>query len=244
MDPWIGLKQNARAALSQRDYSAANLLERLSGAGLTVGELLSTDRSVLAPGWIPGVDFVPRRVFRQRHRGFFGEFAREGQGLLGQLGLWPRQWATARMFAGTAKGFHIHPPHIPAGQTPEAWFQKLYGPAPAPVSERPYALEQWDVMFFIQSNVEMILIDERAGLDRRVMRFFLDGDDSGGAQHAGVVIPAGVAHALRVEGSADAVMVYGTSTTFAPEAEGRIADEVEKAPLPEQWQHYIRSGTC
>ena len=244
MDPWIGLNPGARAALSQRDYSSASPLERLSGAGLNVGDILSIERSVLAPGWIPGVEFVPRRVFRQRHRGFFGEFAREGQGVLGQLGFWPRQWATARMFAGTAKGFHIHPPHIPAGHTPEAWFQKLYGPTPAPISDRPYAQEQWDVMFFIQSNVEMILVDERAGLERRVMHFFLEGDDSGGAQHAGIVIPAGVAHALRVEGSADAIMVYGTSTTFAPEAEGRIADAIEKAPLPEQWQHYIGSGSC
>ena len=244
MDPWIGLNPGARAALSQRDYSSASPLERLSGAGLNVGEILSVDRSVLAPGWIPGVEFVPRRIFRQRHRGFFGEFAREGQGVLGQLGFWPRQWATARMFAGTAKGFHIHPPHIPAGHTPAAWFQQLYGPTPAPVSERPYALEQWDVMFFIQSNVEMILIDERAGLERRVMHFFLEGDDSGGAQHAGIVIPAGVAHALRVEGSADAIMVYGTSTTFAPEAEGRIADAIEKAPLPAEWRHYIAEGSC
>ena len=244
MDPWIGLNPGARAALSQRDYSSASPLERLSGAGLNVGEILSVDRSVLAPGWIPGVEFVPRRIFRQRHRGFFGEFAREGQGVLGQLGFWPRQWATARMFAGTAKGFHIHPPHIPVGHTPEAWFQQLYGPKPAPVSERPYALEQWDVMFFIQSNIEMILIDERAGLERRVMHFFLEGDDSGGAQHAGIVIPAGVAHALRVEGSADAIMVYGTSTTFMPEAEGRIADAIEKAPLPAEWQHYIAEGSC
>ena len=244
MDPWIGLNPGARAALSQRDYSSASPLERLSSTGLSVGEILSTERSVLAPSWIPGVEFVPRRVFRQRHRGFFGEFAREGQGVLGQLGFWPRQWATARMFAGTAKGFHIHPPHIPEGHTPEAWFQKLYGPRPASASERPYALEQWDVMFFIQSNVEMILIDERAGLERRVMHFFLEGDDSGGAQHAGIVIPAGVAHALRVEGSADAIMVYGTSTTFAPEAEGRIADAIEKAPLPAEWRHYIAEGSC
>lgn len=238
MDPWIGLKPGARAALSQRDYSSASPLERLSGTGLSVGEILSTERSVLAPGWIPGVEFVPRRVFRQRHRGFFGEFAREGQGVLGELGLWPRQWATARMFAGTAKGFHIHPPHIPAGHKPEAWFQKLYGPTPAPVSERPYAQEQWDVMFFIQSNVEIILVDERAGLERRVMRFFVEGDDSGGSQHAGVVIPAGVAHALRGEGSADLIMVYGTTTTFDPEAEGRIAIDVESAPLPDSWRNY------
>jgi dTDP-4-dehydrorhamnose 3,5-epimerase-like enzyme len=114
----------------------------------------------------------------------------------------------------------------------------LYGPNPAPVTERPYQHEQWDVMFFIQSNVEIILVDERAGLERRVMRFFVEGDDSGGSQHAGVVIPAGVAHALRGEGSADLIMVYGTTTTFDPEAEGRIAIDVESAPLPDSWRNY------
>jgi dTDP-4-dehydrorhamnose 3,5-epimerase-like enzyme len=97
-------------------------------------------------------------------------------------------------------------------------------------------------MFFIQSNVEMLLVDERQGMERRVMRLFVEGDDSGGALHAGVVIPAGVAHALRVEGAADAIMVYGTTTTFVPDAEGRIADEVEKAPLPDVWQRYLQGG--
>jgi dTDP-4-dehydrorhamnose 3,5-epimerase-like enzyme len=53
------------------------------------------------------------------------------------------------------------------------------------------------------------------------------------------VIPAGVAHALRVEGSTDAIMVYGTTTVFDPEAEGRIADEVERVPLPSEWQSYL-----
>jgi dTDP-4-dehydrorhamnose 3,5-epimerase-like enzyme len=239
---WAGLKPAARAALSQRDYSSASLLERLGTAGVSVGELLQADRPSLAPGWIPGVELVPRRVFRQRHRGFFGEFARQDQGTLGTLGIWPRQWATARMFAGTAKGFHIHPPHIPEGWEPASWFAHLYGATPAPLQKRPYALEQWDVMFFIQSNVEMLLVDERQGMERRVMRLFVEGDDSGGALHAGVVIPAGVAHALRVEGAADAIMVYGTTTTFVPDAEGRIADEVEKAPLPDVWQRYLQGG--
>lgn len=237
---WAGLKPAAAAALSQRDYTSASLAERLRTVGVSAGELLQADRALLAPGWIPGVELVPRRVFRQRHRGFFGEFARQDQGVLGALGLWPRQWATARMFAGTSKGFHIHPPHIPEGTEPSAWFAHLYGENPAPVIERPYAREQWDVMFFIQSNVEMVLVDERAGLERRIMRLFVEGDDSGGSLHAGVVIPAGVAHALRVEGSSDAIMVYGTTTTFQPEAEGRIADDVEKAPLPDPWHHYLQ----
>lgn len=239
MERWNGLKPAAHAALAQRNYSAGTLLERLAGTGVTAGELLTAERKALLPGWIPGVEFVPRRIYRQRHRGFFGEFAREQEGILGELGIWPKQWATARMFAGTAKGFHIHPPHIPEGVEPAVWFQKLFGANPPPVNERHYSLEQWDVMFFVQGNVEMLLVDERAGLERRVMRFLMEGDDSGGIHHCGVVIPPGVAHALVMEGSGDAIMVYGTTTKFDPAAEGRIADSVERAPLPPDWQAYL-----
>ena len=239
MDRWTGLRAGARAALSQRNYSAGSLLERMAGSGVMVGELIEGDRSQLAEGWIPGVDFVRRRVFRQKHRGFFGEFAREGEGLLGELKMWPKQWATARMYAGTAKGFHIHPPHIPEGKEPTAWFQYLFGNNPAPVSERPYDFEQWDVMFFVQGDVEMFLVDERIGMPRRVMRFLMEGDDCGGGYPCGVVIPAGVAHALMVEGSDDVIMVYGTSTRFDPAAEGRIADGIERAGLPPEWESYL-----
>lgn len=244
MDRWQGLKPGAKAALSQRNYAAGSLLERLKGGGVAAGELMAADRASLSAGWIPGVEFVPRRVFRQKHRGFFGEFGREGEGVLGALGIWPKQWATARMFAGTAKGFHIHPPHIPEGKEAAAWFDHLFGEKPAPVAERPYHLEQWDVMFFVQGNVEMLLVDERMGLERRTMRFLMEGDDSGGATHCGVIIPAGVAHALLVEGSDDAIMVYGTTTRFDPNAEGRIADSIERAPLPADWQAYLDSKAC
>ena len=113
---------------------------------------------------------------------------------------------------------------------------------PANFALRPYAHEQWDAMFFVQGNVEMILVDERAGLPRRVMRFIVEGDDRRGPNNAGVVIPAGVAHALRVEGSVDAIMVYGTSTQFEPTFEGRIADGVERAPLPAEWDAYLSSA--
>jgi hypothetical protein len=143
------------------------------------------------------------------------------------------------MFAGTAKGFHIHPPHIPDGQSPEQWFQKLFVEEPANYTLRPYDREQWDAMFFVQGCVEMLLVDERAGMPRRVMRFIIEGDDHRGPNNAGVVIPAGVAHALRVEGATDTIMVYGTSTKFNPDFEGRLADSVERAPLPEDWQRYI-----
>lgn len=85
----------------------------------------------------------------------------------------------------------------------------------------------------------MFLVDERVGLERRVMRFFIEGDDSGGSVHAGVLIPPGVAHAIKVEGSSDAIMVYGTTTVFAPEAEGRIADSIERPELPPDWAAYL-----
>jgi len=87
--------------------------------------------------------------------------------------------------------------------------------------------------------VEMLLVDERAGMARRTMRFLIEGDDQSGPHNAGVVIPAGVAHALRVEGADDAIMVYGTSTEFQPSFEGRIADGVERAALPAEWVTYL-----
>ena len=64
------------------------------------------------------------------------------------------------------------------------------------------------------------------------MRFIIEGDDQRGANNAGIVIPAGVAHALRAEGSRDTVMVYGTTTPFNPDFEGRIADGIERPTSP------------
>jgi len=237
-DLWHALKPDARAHLSQRDYSQTSLPERLATSGLDVGDAIAK-RAELSEAWIPGVEIFGRRIFPQRHRGFFGEFARQGEGPLAAIGLWPRQWATARMFAGTAKGFHIHPPHIPAGTTPEAWFRRLFIQEPQNFALRPYEHEQWDAMFFVQGGVEMLLVDERAGMPRRVMRFFIEGDDQRGPNNACAVIPAGVAHAMRVEGSREAIMVYGTTTTFEPTFEGRLVDDIEKPTLPEEWQRYI-----
>jgi dTDP-4-dehydrorhamnose 3,5-epimerase-like enzyme len=94
-------------------------------------------------------------------------------------------------------------------------------------------------MFFLQGRLEMILRDVRAGLPPRIMRFFIDGDNHRSASNVGVVIPPGVAHALRVEGNDDAIMVYGTSTTFRPEFEGRIASEIETAQLPDSWKGFL-----
>ena len=237
---WHGLNPGAQRALTQRDYSATSLAGRLGTSGVEAGELIAK-RAELEAAWIPGVEIFGRKIFPQRQRGFFGEFARQDEGPLAAIGLWPRQWATARMFAGTAKGFHIHPPHIPDGTEPDAWFRRLFVDEPANFALRPYDREQWDAMFFVMGNVEMLLVDERAGMPRRVMRFIIEGDDHRGASNAGVVIPAGVAHALRVEGGTDAIMVYGTSTKFDPAFEGRIADGVERAPLPDEWQRWLES---
>jgi dTDP-4-dehydrorhamnose 3,5-epimerase-like enzyme len=234
---WQGLRDTARAELKQRDYHQKSLAERLASSGVEAGELVGADRLHL--GWIPGVEIFSRRVYAQRHRGFFGEFARRGEGDLERIGFWPRQWATATMYANTAKGFHIHPPFIPEGTKPAEWFSKLYKEVPGNYELRPYDKEQWDAMFFVQGSVEMVLVDERAGMDRQVMRMIIEGDDQRGTNNVGIVIPAGVAHALRAEGGKDVIMVYGTSTAFNPTFEGRIASDIESAPLPEDWQKYV-----
>jgi dTDP-4-dehydrorhamnose 3,5-epimerase-like enzyme len=245
---WQGLRREARGNLSARDYSEPTLEARLCSAGMEAGEVLEMVRrqdAELAGLWIPGVRLFPRKVFVQRHRGFFGELGREHSGIFEEVGFWPCQWSAATMYAGTSKGFHVHPPHIPAGEEPAEWFGKLYGKAgagkgfAAPAQEPPVADEQWDVMFFPRGRVEVFLIDERAGLARRRLRFWIDGDNHRGPHNAGLVIPPGVAHALRVEGSEDALMVYGTTTTFRPEFEGRICSGIETARLPPEWKQYF-----
>ncbi|HJT80486.1 MAG TPA: hypothetical protein VJ719_04740 [Chthoniobacterales bacterium] len=243
-DLWGGLNQGARSALASRDYDDKTLEHRVAQLGVAAGELIKHDRRSRQTGeiWIPGVEIFPRKIHRQRHRGVFGEFVREQEGILAEIGLWPKQWATARMFAHTAKGFHVHPPSIPEETSAAAWHKRLFEAEANNFSLRRYDFEQWDVMFFVQGRVEMILHDVRDGLQTRTMRFYIDGDNYPSGDNVGVVIPAGVAHALRVEGSEDAIMVYGTSTSFHPEFEGRIASEVETADLPESWLKFLGSG--
>ncbi|MBA3385475.1 MAG: hypothetical protein H0T95_02430, partial [Chthoniobacterales bacterium] len=100
--------------------------------------------------------------------------------------------------------------------------------------------EQWDVMFCVQGVAEMILRDLRAGMKTRTMRLWIDGDNHRSGNNVGVVIPPGVAHAIRVEGSEELIMVYGTSVSFHPEFEGRIASDVETAGLPVSWQRFLQ----
>ncbi|MEM7147768.1 MAG: hypothetical protein AAF591_21875 [Verrucomicrobiota bacterium] len=238
---WQGLRPEARKQLEIRDYSAGDLAERLTTSGVPASELLAPDaQSSLADTWIPGVDFIPRTVYQQKGRGYFAEFARQSEGPLADIGLWPKQWATALMHRDSAKGFHIHPPHIPADTTPADWFKKLYLEDPRNTALRPYDHEQWDVMFFTTGISEMILVDEREGLPRNIMRFTIDGDSRPGPNNAAVIIPAGVAHALRSIGNSDLIMVYGTSTTFDPAFEGRIASSIEDTPLPKDWSDYLK----
>ncbi len=240
---WRGLGSAAQKALRTRDYAKRDLARQIAEDGVEASLLAAADRDdpVISQAWIPGVEIFSRAVHPQRHRGFFGEFARRDEGVLGRIGLWPRQWATARMYAQTAKGFHVHPPAIPADTEPAKWFARLFPAHGEDYSLRPYDEEQWDAMFFVQGSVEMILRDVRAGLPPRTMRFLVEGDNHRGPNNVGVVIPAGVAHALRAESSEDVIMVYGTSTAFRPEFEGRIASEVETAGLPAEWQAFLQA---
>jgi dTDP-4-dehydrorhamnose 3,5-epimerase-like enzyme len=238
---WDGIDVGVRKTLQTRDYRVASFAQELSQRGIDAGNLAAADRSQreIKDAWIPGVEVFARKVHSQRHRGLFGEFVRRDEGILAQLGLWPRQWSAARMFSGTAKGFHVHPPSIPEDTDAVDWLRRLYIDEPDNHSVRSYDKEQWDVMFFIQGRAEMILYDIRAGLPRRLMRFFVEGDNHRSDNNVGVVIPPGVAHAIRVEGTEDVIMVYGTSTVFRPEFEGRIASDVETAMLPESWQKFL-----
>jgi dTDP-4-dehydrorhamnose 3,5-epimerase-like enzyme len=239
-DLWIGLNDRARKALTARNYNGGTLAQRVVESGVDGGELAAgRGKADFKKVWIPGVEIFTREIHPQRHRGSFGELSREGQGVLGKIKLSPRQWSAARMFGNSAKGFHVHPPSIPEDTTAEKWLRRLFIAQPQNYSLRPYDREQWDVMFFLQGRAEIFLRDVRAGLPTRNMRFFVDGDNHRSRNNVGIVIPPGVAHAIRAEGSEDVIMVYGTSTTFQPEFEGRIASEVETAELPESWRKFL-----
>lgn len=239
---WSGLSPEAQDAIGTRDYAAPPSFARQVVVGsLEAGKLISADRAApeVREAWIPGVELFSRAIYPQRHRGSFGEFVRRDEGVLARIGLWPAQWAAARMFALTAKGFHVHPPSVPEETAAADWMRRLFMEEAENFSLRRYDREQWDVMFIVQGVVEMILRDVRAGMPGRTMRFIVEGDNHRGANNVGIVIPPGVAHALRVEGSEDVIMVYGTSTSFRAEVEGRIASDVETASLPESWARFL-----
>src|SRR5712671_1441658 len=115
-DRWRALAPEASSALIERDYAVHSLGQRIATVGVEAGQLASANRAdpEIFQAWIPGVEIFSRAIYPQRHRGSFGELARRDEGALARIGLWPRQWSAARMFAQTAKGFHIHPPSVPA----------------------------------------------------------------------------------------------------------------------------------
>jgi dTDP-4-dehydrorhamnose 3,5-epimerase-like enzyme len=238
---WQGIDPDAQGALKPRDYRTASFARELSRRGVDVGELATADRNQgeVKEAWIPGVEVFARKIHPQRHRGSFGEFVRRDEGILAEIGFWPKQWSAARMFANTAKGFHVHPPSVPKDGVAADWLRRVFIDEPENYSLRRYDDEQWDVMFFLQGRVEIILCDIRVGFPRRVMRFFVDGDNHRNSNNVGIVVPPGVAHAIRAEGAEDVIMVYGTSTVFHPEFEGRIASEVETTELPEGWREFL-----
>lgn len=238
---WQGLSEAARKALSSRDYASGSLSQRMTSAGVDAADLAAADRgsAEVAAVWIPGVEIFLRTIHPQRHRGVFGEFVRRDEGVLARIKFWPVQWSAARMFAQTAKGFHVHPPSVPDGTAAAEWMKRLFIDEPENYALRRYDHEQWDVMFFVQGQVEVLLRDAREGLSERTMRFFVDGDNHRSRNNVGVLVPPGVAHAVRAEGSEDVIMVYGTSTAFQPEFEGRIGSEIETATLPQSWQKFL-----
>src|SRR5216110_238284 len=142
-DLWLGLNERTRKALSPRDYKSGSVAQRIAGPGVDAGELTAgRGKTELKRVWIPGVEIFSREIHPQRHRGSFGELAREAQGVLGKIKLCPRQWSAARMFANSAKGFHIHPPSLPANITAEKSLHRFFNNQPQNYSLRPYDLEQ------------------------------------------------------------------------------------------------------
>src|ERR1044071_49549 len=125
---WQGIHPAAQNALTSRNYRTGSFAQELALRGVDAGELVAADRNKgeIQEAWIPGVEVFLRSIYPQRHRGFFGEFVRRDEGILARVGLWPKQWSAARMFASTAKGFHVHPPSIPKDTVATDWLRRLF----------------------------------------------------------------------------------------------------------------------
>src|SRR5689334_16620104 len=125
---WQAIDPGAEKALTSRDYRTASFAQELAQRGVDAGELVATNKSQreIKEAWIPGVEIFGRKIYPQRHRGFFGEFVRRDEGVLARIGLWPKQWSAARMFSCTAKGFHVHPPSVPEGSAAADWLCQLF----------------------------------------------------------------------------------------------------------------------
>ena len=155
-DRWQALDPGVR---ERTWWSATTVRRSLGNASPRSGSKPDSWRARIAPTrkWrrpgFPAWKFLRAPFIRNGIAESFGEFVRRDEGPLAKIGLWPQQWAAARMFAQTAKGFHIHPPSVPAETSPNEWFQRLFVQEPENFSLRRYEEEQWDVMFFVQGRV-------------------------------------------------------------------------------------------
>src|SRR5437773_11515996 len=125
---WQGIEASARDALVVRDYETGSFAQRLRSPGVEAGELMAVNRRQpeVKRTWIAGDDIFARKIFAQLHRGSFGEFVCRNTGALAKIGLWSTQGSAARTLARTAKGFHVHPPSLPADTTSETWHGRSY----------------------------------------------------------------------------------------------------------------------
>src|SRR5260370_9366791 len=212
----VGLDEAARKGLTGGDCKTAAFVQRIGEPGVEAGELAAIDRRKpqIRRAWIPGVEIFARTIHSQPHRGIFAELVRRDEGILAKIGLWPKQWSAAQMFAHSAKGFHVHPPSVPPETTAEKSHRRLFIAPSRNYALRRYDEEQWDVIFFVQGRAEVILRDLRAGLPSRIFRLFIDSDNHPSRNNVAIVVPPVVAHAIRTEDSEHVIMVYGTSTTF------------------------------
>src|SRR5207244_7985151 len=103
-DLWLGLNERTRKALSPRDYKSGSVAQRIAASGVDAAELTAgRGKAELKKVWIPGVEIFSREIHPQRHRGSFGELAREEQGVIGKIKLWTSEWSAERMFADRAR---------------------------------------------------------------------------------------------------------------------------------------------
>ena len=210
---------------------------------LAAADRYKSQKEVKVARGFPAWKFFPRKIHSQRHRGVFRRVCPTREGSSGENRILAEAMVGRAHVCTERQGISMctHRAFRPIA-TAEKWLRRLLYAGPENYSLRRYDDEQWDVMFFLQGRVEMILCDVRAGFSKRIMRFFIDGDNHRSSNNVGVVVPPGVAHAIRVEGAEDVIMVYGTSTIFHPEFEGRIASEIENAELPESWQKFLGRG--
>ena len=70
---WAGLSDEARNALTERDYKAGSLAQRIAYSGIDASELAAADRSrpEVKRAWIPGVEiFRAKNSFAASSRSF------------------------------------------------------------------------------------------------------------------------------------------------------------------------------